>query len=141
MKHEDLIDFAKRQVNAEAYPTDEHRCALFQCGNCGTVTPLSVFISYSEACDERRPAQDFAGTVYGTCEICGDTRTLFSIKRGAFSEKEHEHPICDCGSEHFYVCLCERYEGEEGLKGFFDEGVIAAKCRSCGEHRALLFTD
>lgn len=141
MTSENLEDYAKSAINASAYPDDIHRCSLFRCQQCERVVPFMIQISYSDACDEARPALDFAGTVIGTCSECGLVQILFSIKRGEYPEVEQDQPICSCGSNSYILCLCERYEGAYGLQGFFDEGVIAGKCGTCGSHRTFLFTD
>ena len=137
----DLEAFARKQINAETYPDDVHICNQFRCKQCAEVVPFSLCISYSRACDDARPAQDFAGTVHSTCSKCGSKGIVLSIKRGAFPEEEQETPRCSCGSDSFYLCMCERYEGANGLEGFFDEGVIVGKCSRCGALKTFLFTD
>jgi hypothetical protein len=52
-----------------------------------------------------------------------------------------EKPVCECGNTHFLVAICERIEGEEGLAGFFDEGVIVGQCSRCSRNRAFVYTD
>ncbi|TFG28375.1 hypothetical protein EU528_11305 [Candidatus Thorarchaeota archaeon] len=141
MSDKELEAYAKEQINAVAYADDVHTCNHFRCSKCEQVVPVSLLISYSEACDDARPAQDFAGTVYGTCGKCGSTDSLFGIIRGSYLETEEEHPVCSCGSNSFFVCMCERYEGAQGLQGFFDEGVLVGKCSKCGSLRTFLFTD
>jgi hypothetical protein len=39
------------------------------------------------------------------------------------------------------VCECERFEGGDGLSGFFDEGVVVGKCSECGRNRVMVYTD
>ncbi len=141
MKETNLDEYAKEQLNVSAYADDVHVCTTFQCEYCGRAVPFSVLISYSEACDKARPPSDFAGTVYGTCTECGTGKILFSIVTNGRPEVEDEHPVCSCGSDAFILCMCERYEGEYGLAGFFDEGVIVGKCAVCGTNRTFLFTD
>ena len=141
MSDNELEEYAKNQINAAAYADDVHTCNHFECGHCNEVVPFTLRISYSDACDDARPAQDFAGTVYGTCGKCGSTDSLFGIIRGRFPETEQEHPVCSCGSDSFFLCMCERYEGAYGLQGFFDEGVIVGKCSTCGILRTFLYTD
>jgi hypothetical protein len=41
----------------------------------------------------------------------------------------------------FVVCECERFEGDEGVFGFFDEGVVVGKCLECGCNRVMVYTD
>ena len=36
---------------------------------------------------------------------------------------------------------CERIERDDGMMGFFDEGVVVGKCAQCGQNRALVHTD
>jgi hypothetical protein len=140
MTFQDLEEYTKEQINAAAYPDDDHRCFLYPCSNCKRVVPFSVRISYSAACDSARPAYDFAGTVYGTCIQCNQEQILFGITRDNHPEEEQEHPTCSCGSDAFILCMCERYEGLSGLTGFFDEGVLAGKCETCGAFKTFLYT-
>jgi hypothetical protein len=141
MIHIDLEDYAREKINAAAYPDDDHRCFLYSCNNCKQVVPFSIRISYSVACDETRPAYDFAGTVYGTCIQCNQEQKLFGITVNNYPEEEQDHPICSCGSDAFILCMCERYEGPSGLTGFFDEGVLVGKCETCGTLKTFLYTD
>ena len=141
MTHIDLEEYAKEQINAAAYPDDDHRCVLFSCGNCNRIVPFKVRISYSVACDEARPTYDFAGTVHGTCIRCNQEQVLFGIIRDNQPENEQEHPVCSCGSDAFILCMSERYEGPSGLAGFFDEGVLVGKCETCGTFKTFLYTD
>ena len=34
-----------------------------------------------------------------------------------------------------------RIEGDEGVMGFFDEGVVVGKCSNCGRNRVFVHTD
>ncbi|HBE39863.1 MAG TPA: hypothetical protein DDW27_01400 [Bacteroidales bacterium] len=52
-----------------------------------------------------------------------------------------ERPECDCGKSIFITGECERIEGEQGIPGFFDEGVIVGKCISCNRNRTFAFID
>jgi hypothetical protein len=52
-----------------------------------------------------------------------------------------ERPACTCGKTSFLAGECERIEREDGMMGFFDEGVVVAKCSHCGLNRALVYTD
>jgi len=60
-------------------------------------------------------------------------------ERGALVQVEH--PVCACGGEAFYTALCERIEVWDGEPSFFDEGIVAGQCASCGRLRAIVFTD
>ena len=55
--------------------------------------------------------------------------------------EREERPVCECGSVHFLVGECERIEGEEGMLGFFDEGVVVGQCLTCGCTRAFVYID
>ena len=46
-----------------------------------------------------------------------------------------------CGNRSFIAGMCERFEGEKGIPGFFDEGVIVGRCTECSRKRAFVFTD
>lgn len=141
MTDNDLEEYAKKQINASAYSDDIHICNQFRCKQCADIVPFSLLISYSEACDNMRPAQDFAGTVHSTCSKCGSKGVVLCIKRGEYSEVEQEIPRCSCGSDTFFLSMCERYEGAYGLEGFFDEGVLVGKCSRCGNLKTFLFID
>jgi hypothetical protein len=39
------------------------------------------------------------------------------------------------------VAEYERIERDDGMIGFFDEGVVVGKCSRCGRNRALVYTD
>ena len=36
---------------------------------------------------------------------------------------------------------CFWLEREEGMMGFFDEGVVVGKCVECGQEQAFVYTD
>lgn len=66
---------------------------------------------------------------------------LFTFTGEHRKKLRDEKPVCECGSRIFFVGQCERIEGEQGIPGFFDEGVIAGKCTDCKRNQAFAFTD
>jgi hypothetical protein len=52
-----------------------------------------------------------------------------------------ENPSCTCGHAAFVVAEMERIERDDGLMGFFDEGVVVGQCAHCGKNQALVRTD
>jgi hypothetical protein len=131
-----LEAFCRDQIRADLYPSDHHPFTLFACERCG-LGPYRVDVTEHEGSERG----DFHGVVAGTCRSCGATETLFSCTREAPIVTGHSQVRCECGGEWFWVGLLERYEGEEGLPGFFDEGVVAGQCALCGQNRAVVFTD
>ena len=131
-----LEGFARDQIRADLYPTDHHPFKLFACEPCG-LGPYNVVVSELEGSEKG----DFHGTVSGTCRSCGTNEVLFSCTSGAQAVTRTEQVRCECGGLWFWVAMLDRYEGEEGLPGFFDEGVLAGQCALCGQNRAIIFTD
>ena len=61
---------------------------------------------------------------------------------GVHREKlREERPECECGNRIFMVGQCERIEGEQGIPGFFDEGVIVGKCIQCNRNKVFVLID
>jgi hypothetical protein len=79
--------------------------------------------------------------IVGECSECGSRKRLFSFTGKHRTRLREEKPVCRCGSNHFLVGECERIEKDEGVMGFFDEGVVVGKCSHCGRNRALVYTD
>lgn len=133
---EGLREFALGCLNAAAYPSDYHPFQPYGCSECG-VAPLSLVVESYTGCEEG----DFHGVITGTCEKCGRTEVKFSVTGERSRPEKAEMPCCECGNSVFWLAMCERYEGEEGLPGFFDEGVMAGQCTACGKNRAIVYTD
>jgi len=72
---------------------------------------------------------------------CGVEKLLFSFTGGHRKKVRAEKPRCVCRNDSFLVGECERIEGDEGLMGFFDEGVVVGTCAICGKNRVFFFTD
>ena len=79
--------------------------------------------------------------ITGRCSLCGETVRVLSFTGAHRTFVREEKPVCKCGSALFLVGECERIEREDGLLGFFDEGVVVGKCAKCGRNRAFVCTD
>lgn len=132
----DLEEFARTQIAAERYPNDVHYFRLYQCDFCGVV-PFELTIEYHTGAKRG----DFKGVIWGNCTVCGAQKQVFSFTGPHRQPLREEMPTCTCGHKGFLVGECERIEREDGLMGFFDEGVVVAKCSRCGRNRALVHTD
>ena len=132
----DLEAFARQCIAAERYAGDVHTFTVFECDQCGLV-PFELTIEHHTGSEP----YDFAGIMTGRCTRCGRSAVLFGITGEHRQPERRETPVCECGSKQFIAAMCERYEGEEGLTGFFDEGVLVGKCAVCGRNQALVFTD
>ena len=137
--HNDLSDlkrYARDRIDAQRYPNDAHIFHPKKCPTCGVV-PLELMIEHHSG----SKANNFRGIIFGTCTECNDTARIFSFTGEHRTPEREEKPMCRCGSTHFLVGECERIEREEGLLGFFDEGVVVGKCAACGDKRAFVYTD
>jgi hypothetical protein len=132
----DLEAFARHEIAAERYPNDVHSYRLYQCDSCGVV-PFELTIEVHTGSKRG----DFKGVIWGDCTVCGTQKQLFSFTGAHRKLLREEMPTCTCGHKGFLVAECERIEGDEGLAGFFDEGVVVGKCSHCGRNRALVHTD
>ena len=132
----DLEAFARECIAAGRYPDDQHPFRLFQCHACG-VAAFQVTIEHHTGSTQG----DFKGMIWGTCAQCGRRERLFSFTGEHRKWLSEEKPACACGDQSFLVGICERIEGEKGLPGFFDEGVVVGKCNRCGRNRAIVCTD
>ena len=132
----DLESYAKRLLKAESYPNDFHLFTLFKCDDCGIV-PFELAVKHHTGSREG----DFKGIITGFCAECGTEKQLFSLTGNHRVQIREEIPVCECRKKGFVVGECERIEGDEGLMGFFDEGVVVGKCAGCGQNRAMVFTD
>jgi hypothetical protein len=101
------------------------------------VVPLALRVEHHTGSKQR----DFKGVVFARCSACGCDARVFSFTGGHREPIREERPACECGSKEFIVAMVERFEGDQGLPGFFDEGVIVGECSQCGRHRAFVYTD
>ena len=132
----DLEAFAKECIAAQRYPDDDHVFRMFRCDACGVV-PLALTIEHHTGSEPG----DFKGVIWGECTACGRRERLFSFTGEHRRPSREERPVCECGNARFLVGECERFEGDEGIRGFFDEGVVVGQCSRCGRNRALVYTD
>ncbi len=132
----DLKAFAMEQIAADKYPEDYHIFKIFKCDTCGTA-PFELTVEEHTGSKKG----DFKGVITGKCRECSEETKLFSFT-GEHRKPEHtDNPKCECRKTFFFVGECERMEGDEGIMGFFDEGVVVGKCASCGQNKAIVFTD
>ena len=134
--YSDLEAYSKGLLEAERYPNDYHLFKLFDCDQCGVV-PFELVIEHHTGSKEG----DFKGKITGLCTECGSNKALFSFTGNQRKKVREEKPICACGKMAFIVGDCERIEDDEGLMGFFDEGVVAGQCVDCGRNQILVMTD
>ncbi len=132
----DLEAFARQRIAADRYPNDYHFFRLFGCDACGVVG-FETTIEHHTGSEKG----DFKGIIWGECVQCGSRKRLFSFTGEHRKWLREEKPVCECGNGSFVVGECERIEGDEGLMGFFDEGVVVGQCDRCGRNRALVYTD
>jgi hypothetical protein len=132
----DLRTFAQKQIAAERYPNDAHFFRPYTCDTCGVVA-FELTIEHHTGSNRG----DFKGVIWGTCTECGTRKRVFSFTGNHRKPLREETPTCTCGHAAFVVAECERIERDDGMMGFFDEGVVVGKCVKCGHLRALVHTD
>ena len=133
---EKLEAFARDKIRADLYPKDNHPFKVLSCSGCG-FSPFSLTVEEHEGSE----TGDFMGVIRGVCWSCGVEEVLFSCTGGSGRIIQVEKPKCECGKGWFWLAILERYEGEGGLPGFFDEGVIVGQCARCGANRVMAETD
>jgi hypothetical protein len=132
----DLEAFARTCIAAQRYPGDAHFFKPFKCDTCGVV-PFELTIEHHTGSKKG----NFRGTITGRCSECRDTKQLFSFTGKHREPLREEKPACKCRHTEFIVAECERIERDDGIIGFFDEGVVVGKCSRCGQNKALVYTD
>ena len=136
LSRDNLKAFAEKALHADRFPADYHIFRMFECDTCGVV-PFHLDIEHHTGSRKG----DFKGIIHGTCTRCGMQKVLFSFTGNHRSATHRDHPLCVCDGDQFWSGMCERYEGDEGLMGFFDEGVIVGQCARCGKNHVLAETD
>lgn len=131
-----LEAYARKQIAAERYPNDIHTIKLAKCARCGVV-PLKLTIEHHTGSRKK----NFRGVIMAECSQCEDQTRIFRFTGAHRKPEREEKPKCKCGNTRFIVCECERIERDEGMPGFFDEGVVVGKCSECGKNRAFVYTD
>ena len=132
----ELENFAKYRLDAHRYPNDRYTFRPAHCPNCG-VQPVSLDIEHHTG----STTGNFRGIIQATCSNCGDQFQFVSFTGDHRQPEFTETPKCVCGSYVFLAAESERYESDEGLPGFFDEGVVAGQCVQCGRHHLFVSTD
>ncbi len=131
-----LLGFARACLDADQYPGDHHKLTIFRCARCG-VRPLTLTIEHHSGSSPG----DFKGVIAARCSACGREEQVFSFTGEHRKWTREEKPACSCGNDEFLAAMLERIEGEQGLVGFFDEGVVVGECSQCGRHTAFVYTD
>ncbi|TFH25879.1 MAG: hypothetical protein E4H10_08620 [Bacteroidia bacterium] len=132
----ELDDFARQCIHSQDHPEDIHKFQPFYCSACKSAA-LKLTIEHHTGSEE----WDFKGIVWGECTTCGYLNRLFTFTGDSRQPLREERPVCECGGRDFMVGLCERTEGEQGIPGFFDEGVMVGKCTLCHRNRVFVYTD
>jgi hypothetical protein len=132
----DLETFARKQIAAERYPNDAHFFRPYKCDTCGVV-PFELTIETHTGSKRG----NFKGVIWGDCTVCGTRKRVFSFTGNHRKPLRQDKPTCTCGHAAFVVAEMERIERDDGMMGFFDEGVVVGKCARCGQNRNLVQTD
>ena len=131
-----LKAFAEKALHADRFPNDYHIFRTFECDTCGKV-PFTLVIEHHTGSKEN----DFKGIIHGVCAQCNVSKQVFSFTGSHRQKKRSTGVTCTCGNDVFFTGECERFEGDEGLLGFFDEGVVVGQCSKCGKNQVLVWTD
>jgi hypothetical protein len=134
--YSDLEAYARKRIAAHRYPGDYHAFRILGCSACGAV-PLELTIEHHAGSRKG----DFKGVIYAQCSECNQNDRIFSFTGRHRRRVREAKPVCRCGSARFLVAECERIERDEGVLGFFDEGVVVGKCSECGRNQAFVYTD
>lgn len=132
----ELDEFARDCINADNHPEDDHIFTLYQCYSCKG-NSFRLTIEHHTGSEE----WNFKGIIWGECNKCGYLGRLFTFTGEHRNWLQEERPVCDCGNRSFITGQCERIEGEQGIQGFFDEGVIVGKCCNCNRNKSFVFID
>ncbi len=132
----ELDEFAKECIGAGNYPDDNHIFNLFTCHSCNG-SEFRLTIEHHNGSEDH----DFKGIIWGECATCGYIGRLFTFTGEHREWLREERPACECGNRRFVAGMCERFEGEQGIPGFFDEGVVVGRCSTCQRNKAFVFTD
>ena len=132
----DLERYAGKQINARSYPAAVHRFRVLECEQCGAAA-LALTVEHHSG---SKPGK-FRGVIYGECSGCAKKGIVYRFTGSHREKTRQEKPSCSCGNRYFLVAELERFESEDGLAGFFDEGVVVGKCASCNRNRVIVSTD
>jgi hypothetical protein len=132
----ELEAFARQCINSQNHPEDDHIFTMYYCSSCRSPA-FRMTLEHHTGSEE----WNFRGIIWGECTVCGYLMRLFTFTGASRTRLREERPECDCGNRIFMAGQCERFEGEQGIAGFFDEGVIAGKCMSCNRNKVFVYTD
>jgi DNA-directed RNA polymerase subunit RPC12/RpoP len=132
----ELEDFARQSIASQNHPEDYHNFSLYTCSSCKS-SAFKLTIEHHSGTEE----WSFKGIIWGECADCGYLGRLFTFTGSHREKLRDERPVCECGSRIFVAGQCERIEGEQGIPGFFDEGVVVGKCINCKRNQVFVFTD
>ena len=132
----DLEAYAKKRIAAHRFPNDFHTFVMYKCDTCGVV-PLRLAVEHHTGSKK----SSFRGVIHGVCSECASVKRVFSFTGQHRERIREEIPKCKCGHDQFFVGECERIERDDGMMGFFDEGVVVGKCPNCNRKRTFVHTD
>ncbi len=66
---------------------------------------------------------DFKGVIHYHCATCGHEGEFLRFTGSHRTFHHQEAVTCRCGAGIFLLGECERFEVDNGLEGFFDEGL------------------
>lgn len=133
---DDLKKYALSRLDSKRFPNDIHTFKPLVCATCGFV-PLELTIEHHSGSKKG----NFRGVIIGECTQCGELNRIFSFTGSHRWQTRQEKPACKCGNATFLLGECERIEGDDGMAGFFDEGVVVGKCLKCGRNQVFVATD
>ncbi len=131
-----LEDFAQESIDSHNHPDDIHKFSSYTCTSCRS-SALKLTIEHHTGSEE----WNFRGIIWGECAECGYLMRLFTFTGNHRDKLRDERPVCECGNRTFVIGQCERTEGENGIPGFFDEGVIVGKCTACSQNKVFVYID
>jgi len=130
---QELERFARSRFPDQVQGEFTHTFRMFQCQSCSGLQ-MSLEMEHHTGSSQ----SDFKGRILGRCEECG-AETVHLSFTGSYRICERILvPGCECGSRIFMSGECEGFDAKTG---FFEEGVIAAHCSTCGTNQVLVYTD
>ncbi len=130
---QELERFARSRFPDQVQGEFTHTFRMFQCQSCSGLN-MSLEIEHHTGSSR----SDFKGRILGRCDECAAETVHLSFTGDHRIPEGNQLPVCSCGGRTFISGECERVDAETG---FFEEGVVAACCSSCGAYQSLVFTD
>jgi hypothetical protein len=130
---QELELFARSQFPGQSQEDLHYSFRLFRCRSC-SVSNMLLTIEHHTGSSQ----SDFKGRILGRCEECGAETVHLSFTGSHRICERILVPGCECGSRNFMSGECEGFYAKTG---FFEEGVIAAHCSTCGTNQVLVYTD